>query len=235
MTHGESVAGRSGCLQTTIMLAVMLVVGALASGIVGNWLGNRSEPNDDLDTRELIRRGISEVNRDAPQMVDAGTRLDSASTDGGDQFFYNYTLVTLASDEADPSGFDAFAQDLKGRVCSSPDLMLYISRGITLTYRYHGRDGAEILRVPFDAATCSSTAPARVLVPVRSNAAPAQAVTPAHTPAGKDTYPDYSTRHNSRCWDEHQRAIQAIPEDASLVEAGERASEARRRLEACVE
>ena len=131
------------------------------------------------------------------------------------------------------TGFSA--QDLKGRVCSSPDLMLYISRGITLTYRYHGRDGAEILRVPFDAATCSSTAPARVLVPVRSNAAPAQAVTPAHTPAGKDTYPDYSTRHNSRCWEEHQRAIQAIPEDASLVEAGERASEARRRLEACVE
>ena len=221
-----------GCFEVVASVFAMLLVGGLVRGCMQSDRPNvtRSSPQD---KQALIAQVSSAVNKDLPKMVDSATRLDSTSAGPGDQFFYNYTLVSIASRDADGSGLHSFAKDLTQKVCGSSDMQRILSLGVTAVYLYRGNDGQEIGRIPINSSNCSSGSFASPIIASRTRAAP-QTDSYSNRDLGASVGANYSTSHNKRCWASYQRAIESIPDSASIGEAGELASAAKRKLDSCV-
>jgi hypothetical protein len=97
----------------------------------------------------------NEVNRTAPMMIDADTRLDSATAGPGLSFTYLYSLPQIASTEVAQGAFDAvITPNVKKSGCGSADLKAFFDNGITVHFVYRGHDGGKIGTVSLNSGVC---------------------------------------------------------------------------------
>jgi len=94
----------------------------------------------------------------APMMVDAGTRLDGASTGPGLSLTYQYTLVQFDANEMDAMQIESFKQavhpQLRESACHDATLVSLRELGTTLRFSYADKTGREVMTLAIAPGDC---------------------------------------------------------------------------------
>ena len=94
------------------------------------------------DLQNKLNGAEREINRSAPKMLDAETRLDGAKAGPGKKFTYEYTLL-LPKDEIDLVAWRKSAVPaIREKIIKSGELHTLFNDGVTLVCVYHTVDGA---------------------------------------------------------------------------------------------
>jgi len=102
-----------------------------------------------------LTKAVNEINGSAPQKLDEETRLDSAAT-FSNYIIYNNTMTNYKAEQLDVELFDPIIEEtVIGSLCSNTALVGLIEGGVTMVYRYHGKDGQFITELSKDMSTCN--------------------------------------------------------------------------------
>jgi hypothetical protein len=104
-----------------------------------------------------LSKAVIEINGSTPQKLDEETRLDSAAT-FSKYIIYNNTLTNYTAEQLDVKLFDPIIEEtVIGSLCSNKELVGLIEGGVTMVYRYHGKNGQFITELSKDMSTCKKT------------------------------------------------------------------------------
>lgn len=104
-----------------------------------------------------LTKAVIEINGSSPQKLDEETRLDSAAT-FGKYIIYNNTMTNYTAEQLDVKLFDPIIEEtVIGSLCSNKGLVGLIEGGVTMVYRYHGKNGQFITELSKDMSTCKKT------------------------------------------------------------------------------
>jgi len=104
-----------------------------------------------------LTKAVLEINGSAPKKLDEETRLDSAATFSS-YIIYNNTLTNYTAEQLDIKLFDPIIEEtVIGKLCSNTALVGLIEGGVTMVYRYHGKNGQFITELSKDMSTCKKT------------------------------------------------------------------------------
>lgn len=103
--------------------------------------------------RQMVQAS-SENNKKLPKMIDEETRLDTTVAGPGKQWTYRYTLVNYKAGDTDNERINAVLGDnIRKGFCNTKEMQLFIENGVTMRYKYSGKDGAylgEVVVTPMD-------------------------------------------------------------------------------------
>ena len=75
----------------------------------------------------------------------------------GEEFHYNYTLVTQARSDLSPDQLmSALKPTLTRSVCSNAEMRAFMSPGVDLVYNYAAKDGAHVVSIRITRDACPS-------------------------------------------------------------------------------
>jgi len=104
-----------------------------------------------------LTKAVIEINGSAPQKLDEETRLDSAAT-FSKYIIYNNTMTNYTAEQLDVKLFDPIIEEtVIGSLCANKGLVGLIEGGVTMVYRYHGKNGQFITELSKDMSTCKKT------------------------------------------------------------------------------
>lgn len=138
-----------GQLTRIIILTASAIIGSVvAQAVVRHGffgIGMSSELKKGLAAAE------GTVNAMAPMMLNPFTRLDGATVGPGKKFTYKYTLLKQKAAEVDVSKWrQSVVPMLKKDVRASKAMLPLFQQGVTVCYRYHGKDGVLIDEIAID-------------------------------------------------------------------------------------
>ncbi len=112
-----------------------------------------------FSVEQQLQFAAQEVNKKAPYMLDANTRLDGAEVLPGRTFQYDYAIVEMSGETLDRGRLAAalqgsFQRSLVKRACASLKGML--DSGATVRYNYRDSGGAEIGFVAVTSQDCAT-------------------------------------------------------------------------------
>lgn len=129
------------------LLWIMIALSCV--GLVGYLYMNIIYPN------QKLREEINNINKQLPLMIDASTRLDSASFDKN-ELIYSYTFLNADVTEIE---LDKFASELVTRlkinVCKNEDTKDILNSGKTMRYTYKDKNSTDIVSVALTKADCT--------------------------------------------------------------------------------
>lgn len=103
-----------------------------------------------------LTAAAEEFNARLPMMVSADTRLDSTAA-VGEEFHYNYTLVSQVRADLDPEQLaSALRPTLARSVCSNAEMRVFMSPGVDLVYNYAAKDGTHVVSIRIERGACTS-------------------------------------------------------------------------------
>lgn len=116
------------------------------------------------DPKRVIASAVEEVNRTAPQMVDAVTRLERAEVGGAGELVYVYTLTDVSFETHD---LELVREEIEGtfregivqNACGAGDFRTMIDGGIPAVFRYYGGDGSYLGAIRVDRSVCRPIGP----------------------------------------------------------------------------
>lgn len=116
--------------------------------------GANAKPTDDA-IRSALQATVNQVNKSMPMTVDAITRVDNITVSPTSaKFTYNATLdLPLKDIQAENLLARTKPTLLKG-VCTSPDMKIFLDRGVTVGYSYRAKDGAFAGKIEISPADC---------------------------------------------------------------------------------
>ena len=140
----QSQSRQSGAKRwAPVLTAVIAVIGAVVGSRLASGLFNSGTGID-----KQMMQAASEINKTCPIMVDKDTRLDATVGGINKSFAYNYTLVNLAAGQIN---VDKLRDYLRPRIVNnartSNDMKVFRENGVTLIYRYHDKEGKELLEI----------------------------------------------------------------------------------------
>jgi hypothetical protein len=150
-------------LRTWIVaLAYFMLVGGLSllryyehHRLEQRQAANASNPSF---AEKQLRDAAEEVNKDAPRMVDAQTRLDRAEVDFGMTFTYEYTLMNLHKLELGSARVEQFQREVRRRLrvsaCEENKLAGLLQMASAVRFVYRDRDGLELATVAITRSDC---------------------------------------------------------------------------------
>jgi len=95
------------------------------------------------------------MNKRMPELIDPDTRLDRVSSEPGPHFSYHYTLLSSNSGDIDKTGFISHKRsELQDSMCQSTQIRSFLSHGITVAYKYRGKDGGVVGSTEFAPNAC---------------------------------------------------------------------------------
>jgi hypothetical protein len=104
-----------------------------------------------------LTKAVMQINGSAPQKIDEETRLDSAAT-FSKYIIYNNTMTNYTAEQLDVKLFDPIIEEtVIGSLCKNKGLVGLIEDGVTMVYRYHGKNGQFITELSKDMSTCKKT------------------------------------------------------------------------------
>ena len=123
-----------------IVGVVSFIVVFLAAFFTTRYLTSSffSKAKNDLVTDEM-KNQVAEMNRQLPQIIEEGVRLDSVALKGEKTMGYYVTLFNFDSEgvEFDASAAEAIVQNLK---CNRGKMRFFIDNNITLYYYYYDKN-----------------------------------------------------------------------------------------------
>lgn len=122
---------------TVVSVVAAILAGAVAQQVVRSVMGGGGSGTV---SNEALGRVASEVNKQAPMMVDRDTELSNAIGANG-TLVYNYRLVNIDASQISENDLRSFRPSVIASVCSTPatrDGLL--NRGVTMRYSYADRN-----------------------------------------------------------------------------------------------
>lgn len=103
----------------------------------------------------IAEKAAKEINAGAPRMADSGTRIDGASAGPGQVLTIRATLVRIDGRDVDHQYWRvSMTPKIRTNALGNAALKKLLSFGVTIVYRFSGRDGAfidELTLTPQDA------------------------------------------------------------------------------------
>ncbi len=147
---GEDVGKLKKVLSIFGMLFLLSIAGIVGKNVANYFTGNKTIGAPLLD----IVKVADEINKSCPFMVDSDIRMDN-SIGVGKTLIYNYTLVNYTSSEIDTHVFRKNKEPtIKNKTCTTKELQKFFNNGITLCYRYYGKDGSHIVDIDVTPVDC---------------------------------------------------------------------------------
>lgn len=113
-------------------------VGAIAFALAFYGVQQLFKP----DLEKELKKVAKEINSQSPMQVDQLTRLDSASSKGGTNLIYYYTLLQTENSEVNLDTVNKYIRSgIIENVKTHPDLKVFRDNNITLDYNYYDRNG----------------------------------------------------------------------------------------------
>lgn len=137
---------------------IIILAAAAAASCTGN--GNDlatqgASGENDIALENTLRQASDRVNRQLPMMIDRDTRADSTITGPGKKWTYLYTLVSLDSAEVTEQQLkETLASNLKNGVCTAKETRFFSDNGVTIVYKFRGKDGGMIGDVTIVPSEC---------------------------------------------------------------------------------
>lgn len=129
-----------------VVIALTVAGGAAAATGV-------AQSNENPIEGQLLKAS-GEINKNLPMMVDSETRLDS-TMGMNNTLRYNYTLVNRTADSISGQVLKAALETkLTNNVCSSDDMRIFVSNGVTVQYAYFGKEGTQIGVITIPPSKC---------------------------------------------------------------------------------
>lgn len=149
------------------ILSVLGLIAIVIAGSIGRQIGKElSNPAITSSTpsppkiEEILKTGLiiaaDKINKQGPIMVDADTRMDSASVGPGSRLTYFYTLPKYSSKDVESNWLhNSVKPVVKMNVCASKEMKPVLQYGATLVYAYNGNNGKEITRFEINKNDCN--------------------------------------------------------------------------------
>lgn len=103
-----------------------------------------------------LNEAVQQMTSALPMTLDEETRLDTVQTINT-MMIYNNTLVNYAANDINAAQLDALIdENVLSTICSNPQLKPMISLGVTMVYRYYGKDGIYISEIGIDTDSCTA-------------------------------------------------------------------------------
>ena len=120
-----------------VLTVVFTVVGAWAGWTLYDYDHRQS---DSGQVTEMINQTCADLNKQMPKMVDAATRMDSASAGPDKSIRYRYTIV---SSELIDTGHlaDKLRPHILDEYRTNPGLAAFRDNGVTMIYDYFDKSG----------------------------------------------------------------------------------------------
>lgn len=97
---------------------------------------------------QQLKDAAAEVNEECPVMVDEETRLDKAIARSSDVFEYQYTLISMRTDEVDTAAIKNFMEPhLINGVKTNPNLSIFRENNVTMVYAYRDMVGDPLMKI----------------------------------------------------------------------------------------
>lgn len=140
---------------TGFLLVIVIAVGI--GKFVEKSSGERfSEGKEELDLNSVLMQIASQINQNAPMMLDSVTRLDSA-VGVNKQFRYNYTIINSSAEELNPESFTEIMQPrLISLFCTIKETKIFINNGVPATYAYYYSNGKNLATITVHPSQCKS-------------------------------------------------------------------------------
>ena len=121
---------------------IMRIVGPFValSGVITLFNG--------LTAEDVITKTVRQINADTPKMMDQITRLDRAEAGPGRSIFITQTIQAFKASEIDRRAWQNFLPQFRKNVANSV-VGRMPSKGITVIYRFYGKDGVFLDDVKF--------------------------------------------------------------------------------------
>lgn len=128
-----------------IILICAAVLGPFAGGYIYDSIKNK-----DVFDKKLMR-AVSEINKNAPMMIDSETRLDRTIAYSEKKMEYQYTLINYsASDIPDMSLFKSnIGNMILIAIKNEPKFAEFRKKGVTFSYIYNDKNGDELMRFEY--------------------------------------------------------------------------------------
>ncbi len=94
-----------------------------------------------------------DVNKMAPQSIDAETRFDKSVAGPGRKFTYEYTLINVDRETLDAAQIENFTKTILQHMCGNPNFREFFENKTVIGFRYNDQNGrlfSEISRKPSD-------------------------------------------------------------------------------------
>ncbi|PWQ92433.1 hypothetical protein [Leucothrix pacifica] len=141
------------------LLLVIAFAGAIGK-IVGKFTTGQfyeDQKEGALDT--VLVNAASHINKKLPMMVDAETRLDSASVFKMG-LRLNYTVVNYSAEEIDSSSFNNVKRkDLMNKLCNTDETKIFVENktSLSLSHAYYGKNGKQFSVITVQGSQCKSS------------------------------------------------------------------------------
>lgn len=163
-TGGRSYAkGTAARTVLTALICVAIYAALFVAGNEGNTLGSSSSDGaSDKNVAQVeneLQTAATEINRDAPILVDEYTRLDGAVAGPGRALTYRYTLIETDVDQVLESVLHDFEENmtqvLRSTTCDDPGMRYLLNSGVRLVYTYNDSMGRFVTQFEVNGRDCS--------------------------------------------------------------------------------
>ena len=140
-----------------VALVAILVAGGEEIGQgYGKQLWRKLTGADKDPVVEDVRRSAARINREVPRMLDSATRLDAAyvGADNKQLILVHTLMLTRGSEMNEQQLRDAIAAKIRALSCGTEGQVSLLKAGLTLVFRYNGRDGMFVGDIPVSQADC---------------------------------------------------------------------------------
>lgn len=134
----------SGLARASVVLGIITSLGQLIGSLT-----QLSFP--DVITEQSLQDDAATVNRQLPELLGNGIRLDRLTADGM-TIIYDYTMLNESSSNADVATLRRRIDSIRTDTCLQMEKRLAL--GLVIKYRYSGSDGGYILSFDVDRESC---------------------------------------------------------------------------------
>ena len=130
--------------RNKIVLGLVTIVTAL---VVYFGARNVMTPEKPSFEQEMVK--IAEgINKQCPMLIDETTRLDNVMALPGKTFQYNYTLLAIDAETADPESMKNFITPrIINNIKTNPDLAPQRENKVIMSYLYKDKGGTALFKV----------------------------------------------------------------------------------------
>jgi hypothetical protein len=141
-------------------LAILLIstgINAHALDISNLFDRLASTPKDSSMTIDAVLERLSEQqNKNLPKMVGEDIRFDKVAVSSGKHLSRHYTMLNNQSPEENKKEFNKnISPALKNQICEDKNLQVFFKHGVSVSYKYRDKEGADVGNVEVTPSDCS--------------------------------------------------------------------------------
>lgn len=127
---------------------IVFTVTAIVTGLIFYFGVQRFMAVEKPDFEKEMVKIANDINVRCPMLLDSATRLDNVVALPGKTFQYNYTLLNVEAEQANPESMKAYITPrILQNIKTNPDLEQQRQNKVTMSYLYKDKQGTSLFKV----------------------------------------------------------------------------------------